>query len=288
MTISSIGRVGGFEQIADVLFRIEGPPTSDDFLQARDIYSIDEGLDSRVQRREDEHYDAVTDMNGDALRCRDEGVPELDPDRCVGPARILPILLDSFQAGILGEGNALVHSARLEAALLWFLYVSSHKEAMTCAAKKKDCDSAYAYYTGGVDREDGLGLAGYIRALDEDVHDRVWDGILAVRCWRDLDTEEVALDLDTQAQAIAQLDVALMHGVSLIVIDRIPQLGAGGDEAEAALAFIKILGGVLVREAGERDADQAAALEAELTKTEPADVDAAALATIFQDVFPCP
>ena len=288
MTISSIGRVAGFEEIADILWRVEGTPSADAFLRARDIYATDEGLDSRVQRREDEHYSPVADMGGESLRCRDEGVPELDPDRCVGPARILPILNASFQAGILGEGNGLVHSARLEAALLWFLYVSSHKEASTCRDKKKDCDSAYAYYTGGVPREDGLGLAGYFKAMDENVHDRVWDGILAVRCWRDLDTEEVAQDLDTQAQAIDQLDEALMNGLSRLVLDRLLRLEGGGDEAEAAWAFVQILGGVLLRETAERDPARASALEGELSKVAVDDVDAELVSQTLQDIFPCP
>lgn len=285
-SISSIGRVGGFEDIADLLWRNDAM-ASEDFIDARDVYATGEGLDSRVQRREDEHYPPVTDSEtGDTLRCRDEGVPAMDPDRCVGPAQILPILNDAFQEGILGN-DLEVNAARVEAALLWFFYVSSHKEATTCTVAAKDCDSSYAYYTGGQDRDGGFGLAGYVRDLAPETHDRIWDGILAVRCWRDLDPAEEATDLDTRDRAIAQLDRALLHGVATVVLDRLASWEAAeGVEKDADAAFLAILGPVLDREAGERDPTNAAILDGAWDDLDSADT--AALAEAVQTIFPCP
>ena len=278
-SISTIGRVGGFEEIAELLWR-NGTPDAAAFVAARDIYATGEGLDSRVQRREDEHYPPVTDPDtGDTLRCRDEGVPEMDPLRCVGPALILPVLNDAFQAGIEGTDPD-IQAARIEAALLWFLYVSSHKEAVSCARAAKDCDSAYAYYTGGEDRDGGLGLAGYVHALAPDSHDRVWDAILAVRCWRDLDPGEEASDTELQMRAVNQLDTALLHGVAAVVADRFEDWQESGSDADAE--FVAILGGVLDRAAREVDAGLADDLAAAIASGEG---DAGGL---LADLFPCP
>jgi hypothetical protein len=278
-SISTIGRVGGFEEIADLLWR-NGSPNPAAFVAARDVYATGEGLDSRVQRREDEHYPPVTDSDtGDVLRCRDEGVPAMDPERCVGPALILPILNGAFQAGIEGTDPD-VQAARIEAALLWFLYVSTHKEASTCALASKDCDSAYAYYSGGEDRSGGLGLAGVVREIAPDTHDRVWDAILAVRCWRDLDSGEEATDLEVRDRAVWQLDTALLHGLARIVADRYESWADSGSDADAA--FVEILGGVLDRAATEIDPILADDLAQAIASGE-GDVDIA-----MSGIFPCP
>ncbi|MEM1347887.1 MAG: hypothetical protein AAGI01_04965, partial [Myxococcota bacterium] len=215
-TISSGGRVGGYEQIADKLWRVDGAPSSDDFLDARQIYATDEGLDSRVQRREDEHFPPVSDGMGGTLRCRDEGVPAMDPNRCVGPAKILPVLNDAFMKGATGA-DPLVHAARVDAALTWFLYVSTHKEVITCTNVKKDCDSSYAYYSGDRPRGEGIGLAKLYRDMVPEAHDAVWEGILALRCWRDLDDGDEAMDLALRDQAAAQLDRGLLFGLARVV-----------------------------------------------------------------------
>lgn len=278
-SISTIGRVGGFEAIAELLWR-NGTPSPEDFVAARDEYATGEGLDSRVQRREDEHYPPVTDPDsGDTLRCRDEGVPALDPQRCVGPALILPVLNDAFVAGIEGTDPE-IQAARIEAALLWFFYISTHKEATTCAVAAKDCDSSYAYYSGGVDRTGGLGLAGAVRSVDQEAHDRVWDAILAVRCWRDLDDGEEASDLETRDRAVAQLDRALLHGVASVVTDRFARWTT--DQNPADLEFVRILGPVLERAASEIDGDLAAD-----ARTAIAD-GSGDLKEALESLFPCP
>ncbi|HYO52557.1 hypothetical protein [Archangium sp.] len=123
-----------------ILLRIPPSPSS----AACRCLASPRGLDSRVQRREDVHYPAPSS----GAKCSDAGIPEQYPDRCVGPAKLLPILNEAFQKGTRGESPR-VQATRIEAALLWFLYVSTPSEVTSCASKPQDCDSVWAYYTGG-------------------------------------------------------------------------------------------------------------------------------------------
>ena len=176
-SISTIARVGGFERIADLLFDAGESPSPDDFLMARMIYQEDEGLDSRVVRRFDPHYEVP-----EGTDCTAEGTPAMFMDYCTGPAQMQPILLDALMQGFEGT-QPRYNAGRIEGALLRFLYVSTYKESLTCTTKAKDCDSAYAYYTGGAEARGGLALARRVAAVDPLAHDRAWDGLLALRCW---------------------------------------------------------------------------------------------------------
>ncbi|MBI5487762.1 MAG: hypothetical protein HY905_10555 [Deltaproteobacteria bacterium] len=286
-TIGTIARIASFEQVADLLWRRPAPPAATDFTAARVIYADANGLDSRVQRREDLHVPEVPAADG---ACTDPGVPELYPDRCVGPARILPILNDAFAAGSAGA-DLLLNAARIEAALLWFLYLSPYKESYTCTSTPADCDSAWAYYTGGEDRAAGLGLSSYVSALDVETHDRVWDGLLAVRCWKNLDNETGAsTDTTMRDLARAQLDRAMLRGVALVVRDRLDVVvsAATTEERDAAWAFVQILGWVLDREATARNATTAAVLRTELARTDPTAAGVPAAQAALDALFPCP
>lgn len=280
MNISSLARVAAFEEIAALLgFGGTKVPSPDDFLAARVVYAQEQGIESRVVRREDEHYPAAP------VLCRDMTPEEqaMYPDRCVGPVKIRPILNDAFEAGIRGE-EPLENAGRIEAALLWFLYVSIHKEATTAAQVAVDVDSMWAKYTGGEPRESALGFSRYVKPRSQQAHDRIWDGLLAVRCWRDLDNPTgVAMDLAMRDRARAQLDRALLRGVALIVRQRLEQAACA-----PAWESAKILGGVLDREATARDAAQAAVLREELGKGRAEDVDVARAIGALDALFPCP
>ncbi len=279
-SVSTIARIGAFEEIATLLaFDGSRVPSAQDFLDARVVYTQAEGLESRVVRREDEHYPAAPSS------CRD--LPDAEQmqyaDRCVGSAKIRPILNDAFQKGSLGE-DRMRNAARIEAALLWFLYVSVHKEALTCAEVPKDCDSSYAYYTGGESRVTPMGMARYVDARSPQTHDRIWDGILAVRCWRDLDNPTgVAEDTAMQTRALNQLDRALLRGVALIVRQRLENLSC-----PAAWETVRTLGPVLYREAEARDATQAAKLREQLDSASPENIDVTAAQQTIDLLFPCP
>lgn len=287
-SIGSIGRVAGFERIAALLWRADGAaPDKQAFVEARVAYTEAEGLESRLVRREDEHYPAA------AKACGDMDASELaaSPDRCVGPAKLVPLLNDAFAQGSQGIAP-LENAARIEAALLWFLYTSVYKESTTCTGKPKDCDSSYAYYTGGEAKSGGLGLARYVRSVSTQAHERVWDGLLAVRCWRDLDGAVPATDLALRDKAIGQLDRALLRGMMLLTKARIAayrQASCGA--ARAALwQTVQILGGVLDREAHDRDATKAASVRATLAKAEGV-ATSSELDVFVADLdalFPCP
>lgn len=285
--VSTIARIGAFERMASLLWLNPNPPSPDDFLAARDEYSIDEGLGSRVARREDEHLPPVRDGNGAVLSCRDEGVPALDPARCVGPAQMVPLINEAFQAGVRGE-TPRIQAARIEATLLWFLYLSVHKEAITCSVQRRDCDSAWAYYGGGEQRDGGLGLAAYFRTITAWSHDRTFDGLLAMRCWRDIDNAPEATNMERMNLAIDQLDTGLLHGMARTLADRALRYPLETGEVQAATwEFVKILGGALVRGTTERSA----ALGAELSGLLGAPGSNAAVARISEivlETFGCP
>jgi hypothetical protein len=304
-SISTVARVAAFEQIATLLFT-GGVPTSQDFIDARVEYNQTNGLASRVQRREDEHYPPATwdeDGNGtpEPYTCQQlaafpdaEAALAANADRCVGPATLSPILEAAFTVGQDDASTALekrIAAARIEGALLWFFYVSNHKEAMTCTNTPVDCDSSFAYYTGGDPRESGKGMARYVRALDPETHDRIWDGILAVRCWRDLDNPTgVATDLEMRDRAVTQMDRAALRGVALVLRDKTADFAAEADaEAKQAIwELVRVLGPALDRDATIRDAAEAATLRGELGETDPAQVDSAAITAALDALYPCP
>lgn len=96
------------------------------------------------------------------------------------------------------------------------------------------------------------------------MHDRIFDGILAVRCWRDLDD-------------------AALKGLALIVRNRLQNL-----DCAASFETVKILGNVLDREATERDATAAGVLREELAKDNPSEVAVDAAMGALDAAFPCP
>lgn len=282
-TPSSIARVEAYE---DVLSLLAGDSSVDGFTAARAKYSEEEGLESRLQRREDLHFSEVPESDWDPgvdgdKQCTVPSNVATYPERCAGPALIAPVMNAAFAAGQTGEGMADVHVARIEAAGLWFLYLSVYKEANTCfSGKAKDCDSAWAYYTGGFDRAGGIGLAADVRDVSADAHSAIWDGFSAFRCIRDVypadDTPAIAdLDMDGQAllcSAQSQLSTALDFGLAQVVRSRLEALkDLDGVEAEAAWAGLEILGSVLDRAGNERDAASYAALESFWAAGQPAD-----------------
>jgi hypothetical protein len=284
-SIGSVARTMAFEEIGARLWAGDRRPSANDFIDARILYAVDQGIDSRVQRRADVHYPAPP--GGEA--CSVAGIPEQYPDRCVGPAKLLPILNDAFQKGAAGS-EPRVQAARIEAALIWFFYASVLSEVMSCTQSPQDCDSCWAYYTGGTPRPSPIGLARYVRALGVETHDRVYDGNLAVRCWRNLDNETAtATNTALRDQAFAQIDRALIRGVALILRQRFAELRCTSDEVRAArLAFIATLGPFLDRAARERDPMQADVLKAQVAAVTSDRADAAAAMRALDILFPCP
>lgn len=286
--VSTIARIAAFEQMAALLFT-GAAPSNQAFLDARVAYSQANGLESRMVRREDEHYPAAP------MACNALPDPSMYPDRCVGPARLQPLVLSALSLGATDADPAVrrLAAARVEAGLLWFLYVSVYKELTTCAVTPVDCDSGWAYYGGGDQRDGGLGLARYVRGLELEAHDRSFDGVLAVRCWRDLDDPATASDDATYAPlrvlGLAQVDRGLLRGVALIVRARL-QVMAAAAPADAGYHWemIRHLGPVLLREAGVRDPGRAATLSAQLALTDAAAVDEAAMIAALDAIFPCP
>jgi len=282
-SISTIARTEAFDQIGDLLWRVPAPDAAA-FAAARQIYAVAEGIDSRVQRRYDQHFAASVP---EGTNCRTAGVPAMYPDYCVGPGRILPIVVAAFDAGMEGRESA-VSAARIEAGLLWFFYTSVYKEANSCVTAIADCDSSHAYYTGGTSRIEPSGLARYVAANGAGIHDRVFDGTLAVHCWRELDNGDTAVNLVQQAIAAQQLDVALDHAAIRILTTRLRAfVGAEGEARAAHWAFVGIWTQALDRAIRIRDAAAADSMVA-IAAGDGADLDVGALEARLLALVPCP
>lgn len=292
-SIGSVSRTLAFEQMhrdpamgrPDGLFDPTRDPSAEEFTAARLIYAQDNGLGSRVERRADEHYPQPRPND-----CQMEVVRAANPDYCVGPSRLLPVLNAAFAAGQMGGMGVAqrVHAARIEAALLWFLYVSPFKESLTCTTTPADCDSAWAYYTAGQYERDGAAqyaLARYVRALDPATHQRIWDGLLAVRCWQ----SALGMDLEARDRARAQLDRALTRGIVRVLQDRALRVASTtGAERAAHFAFVKVIGPLMDRAARAVDPAGADALRAAFMGEDPAAFPAERVVSTLERLFPCP
>ena len=280
-SVSSIARVAAYDEIVRVLWQ-NGPPSHQDFIVARVVFEEEQGLGSRVARRFDPHFAAPT-----LGECEDEGVAAANPDYCVGPAVLQPSIVAAFADGAEGH-NRIVNATVIEDAIRWFLYVSAIKEATTCTETAKDCDSAWAYYSGGAAREHPIGLASDIESLATEAHNRAYDGLLAVRCWRDLDNGEVANNATMRVQAIAQLDVALLRGMAVLIRRHFQLLECSTwDYQQAHLQALRLLVPLLDRESRARDAVVADLLLREINGS----ADAADISTVLDAIdttYPCP
>ncbi|MGC4122990.1 MAG: hypothetical protein QM765_52155 [Myxococcales bacterium] len=280
-------RSAAYDQMAALLWDNPVTPTKADFLAARDAYSVDSGLASRVARRQDIHYDEVP--GGDKFACQQAGVPAQYPDRCTGPATLKPLIDQAFEQGLAGSSPRL-QAARIRAGLDWFLYLSLGSEIWTCSFNNlADCDSAAGYYSQLSARSEPKGIARSIAALGPETHERIHDALLAARCWRDADQAMPTTNTALYDLAQAQLHQAALRGMGLLLRDQISRIACStGEERDVHAVYAKTLGTLLSHDAGLIDAAEAAKLKAytNTPTSEPADV-AAALASIDQ-IFECP
>jgi hypothetical protein len=273
--------------------------TADDFTAAREQYAIDQGIESRVVRREDVHYPNIPEAEQDPRidfdkQCTVEANVTNYPDRCAGPAKIAPIINEAFVAGQNGEGDPAVHAARIDAAIDWFMYLSVIKETtFSCPAAELggDCDSGWAYYNGGTGRTDPLGYGADVLAASPLANDRVFDGLAAMRCFRD--TQPPDMDADTSdpffGYGSEQIDRANNHAAARVLRERLgQQLPLCGSEADANWAWVQTFGQALIKPAQDTDGGQAATLEALLGNAAPTPEEIQGGAAALDALFPCP
>lgn len=228
------------------------------------------GIETRFLRRADERYAVPTvDGMGTPLAlnssyqdfCGVSAQAAANMDYCTGPNALNPVYQAAISAGASGMPAGTpsrVHAARIQAAYQWWLFISSHKESLTCAPVNADCDSAAGYYTGTAGRNDATqyGLARELIALGDvgrDAHNRIWDSLLAVRCWRELDGAATlpampAMNEMLRERARLQQDRALTRGMALILQARLRAFAstdgtpARAAERQAHAAWIGVTG----------------------------------------------
>jgi hypothetical protein len=293
---SATARVEAWEAMRSILAAGLSP---DDFTAAREQYAIDQGIESRVVRREDVRYPEIPAADQDPMVDFDKQCTVADnvtkyPDRCAGPARIAPVINEAFVGGQTGQGNPAVHAARIDAAIAWFMYISVLKEStFSCPAAGlgKDCDSGWAYYNGGTGRSAPLGLGSDVREASPLANDRVFDGLAAMRCFRNGYPADADADTSDPLYAAAreQLRRAIDHAAARVLRDRLGrQLSVCGSEADANWAWVQVFGQGLFRAAQDVDASRAATLATILDLDAPAPADVQAAAEILDALFPCP
>lgn len=289
--IGGVTRADQYRQIISTLFDATRDPSLAEFLASRMLYvntaDPNAGIAIRIGRRADLHYEASVPAGTD---CTAPGIAGTYPDFCVGPATLEPLINAAFTAGsTAGALNTRIDAAKLEAGLLWFFYLSPLSEIRGCTTTKSNCDSAYAYYTGGAAPRDGVGFGAYVQAADPLAHDRAWDAVLGMRCWRDLDSADPATDFALRERASAQLDRAMLDGVAAVVRARAARVPATtGSERDAHWAFVRTMAGFMDRAVRAVDVAAADALAAEAAKTDAATVDIGAVTAALDAVFVCP
>lgn len=324
-------RAVAFEQMrTNGFFDYASDPEPADFTTTQDLYlGGGEGIASRTERRFDPHFPLPSTAPADMLRiCQDETIWRANPQFCIGPSTLNPIILQALQQGQLGDTSEpqRFRAARIEAAILWFLHVSAYKEATTCITVfpggdggTDDCDSAWGYYTGGADRTTGIGYASLVHELEPATHDAIWEGLLAIRCWREMDPSDPAMvdwsDISTPQLAFferahAQEDRALDRGMVVVLMDRLHRLHTtSGMEQAANLEFLRTILGpheaiTLTDTMGmsttypagpslfDRTLRAVSATDADFVATEiakpVADIDVDAIIARLDAAFPCP
>jgi hypothetical protein len=293
---SSAARIEAFEMMRTIFAAGTAP---EDFTAAREQYALAEGLESRLVRREDVHYPNIPEDEQDPAvdfdkQCTIEANVTNYPDRCAGPAKIAPIINQAFEDGQMGVGDPAVNAAKIDAAIEWFLYISVLKEStFSCPFPDKggDCDSGWAYYNGARGRTDAIGYGGDVIAVSALANERVFDGVSAMRCWRNQYPAEMEGDTSDPlyTAGYAQLDRANNHAAAIVLRDRISQqVGACGSEADANWAWVQTFGQGLIKPARDTDAAQAATLEALLSNDAPTSDDLEAGVAALDALFPCP
>jgi hypothetical protein len=278
---ASAGDTLAFELIGTRTWNNARRPSAKDFAQARiDLASIEQG----ILRAQDVHAGEVPG-NYD---CSDPVIAKSYPDRCSGAAEILPAVKDALARGMEGD-EPRVQAARIEASLIWFLYTSTLSEMWSCSINGMEgCDQAWGYFNGAKDRSEPLGLGRYFRNAGAETYQHAFDGLLAARCWRDVDRDLPAARRDMYKSANNQLDRAQLRGLALILRQRLLQLSCStGDYQQAHFEFAKQLVGYLSREAKARVPELAEVLRVQFLQG-PAQVNVFRAVDALDRLFPCP
>jgi hypothetical protein len=287
--VPSNSRIAAVEAVLRLLkVGADEVPSASAFDDVRVLYTQPEGLDSRVSRREDIHF-AEVEIAGIKRQCRDLTPAELQlyPDRCAGPVKVVPLINDALREGAAGNAPR-VQAARIEAAMVWFMWLSLYKESQGCYADPKQCDSTSSYWGGNQDVNAApTGYGRYVKTLSEESYKRGWDAVLAIRCAYDYFVSSAPEPADfptVREKAREQVDRVNNHALALILRARLGKIQCD----PAAFAFVRTLAPVLNVVAKAKDPAKASELAAELSKAAATDVNVGNVDAILSELFGCP
>jgi hypothetical protein len=292
-TPSAAGRTEAHDMIRSIFASGTSPA---DFTAAREQYALEEGIESRVVRREDVHYPNIPEAEQDPSvdfdkQCTIAANVTNYPDRCAGPAKLAPIINAAFEDGITGTGDPAVNAARIDAALVWFAYLSVMKEpTFSCpgADLSGDCDSGWGYYNGGTQRSGGIGYAEDVTAASPEANERLFDGLSAMRCWRNgyAPEEEADISDPLYVAGYAQLDQANNHAAAVVLRARLVEQLACGADAAANWGWIQVFGQSISKPV--EDAGMASTWNAVIANPAPTPEEIEAGIAALDAMFPCP
>jgi hypothetical protein len=197
----------------------------------------------------------------------------------------------AFEAAINNKADPLSQSARIEAALIWFQYVSVLAEQGTCRDTPEDCDSVWSHYNAAqaFNSTTQKGLGRYFKDLSDETHARTFDGVLAINCWRHIDSAPLATNTTLYQRSQGQIDTAMLRGVALILRERFSNIAcSSGDVQKAHLAFVNALGPFLDRAARATDPAKADVLKSQVSAADASGVDVPKAQAAIDALFPCP
>jgi hypothetical protein len=275
-----------FERIRELIFEADAEVTRQEFRAARDVYRETNGFRLAVRQMTDPHYEVP-----DGTDCTSDPMAQQYPGHCVGRT-LSSTIARNFEQGVKRAPSEIrrVYAARIRASFLWFFYVATYKAAVDCTTDPTSCDKAFGYFTGGRNRRATcIGFEEELLVGDPAAHLAAWHGLLALRCWRDVDDGPVAKNLAMRDCALRLYDHALLDGMASFVRGYFNwSAETTGATREYAFVFARTLAPVLLRAMEERSPEDAQVLRTALARESGDAIDTTAVAEAIDRVFRSP
>jgi hypothetical protein len=257
--------------------------------EVQDLFAAKGGVGEWLRAVQDPSADEIP--MGTPTSCLDEKIAAQYPARCVGSSVLVPEIQKNlsavFGAPILDEASA------LSGYLLCAGYLAIRFEAWACSqGLGSACDGSWAFYNVASPRRTWAGFAGFTTEFPggQTTDDRIFDGLLALQCWRDVDRAVPPARSDLLGAAMRQLDFGLQHALAANVHIDLTASACQNSQSEGLplSTALNAMAMCLVPAAKERDAALGRQLEQMLSAASTSGVDPVALGNLLDALFPCP